>query len=164
MSRTHTFFVRQHELLLGLLGWGAGSVVVGAGLSVQRSEVLRQIGLQAIGWGAIDALLAWSGRRSARQKMALVATTTVSEDEISAARGFQRLVAINAALDVLYIGGGLRLSRSASQKQRGVGLGIAVQGLFLLIYDTLLVWWSTRWRAAHDREGSRPGTDPSTRG
>lgn len=151
MSRTKSFFTAQHDLLLGLLGWGAGSIVVGAGLARQRSEVLRQIGLQAIGWGAIDALLAWAGRRSARQRMALAATPTPHPDEIKDARGFQRLVAFNAGLDVLYILGGLWLARDPRPTRRGTGLGIAIQGLFLLIYDSLLVWWSARWRAANDR-------------
>lgn len=150
MSRTKTFFTWQHDLLLGLLGWGAGSVVVGAGLACQRSQVLRQIGLQAIGWGAIDALLAWSGRRSARQRMALAVTPMPQSDEIKAAASFQRLVAVNAGLDVLYILGGLWLARAPRPARRGTGLGIAIQGLFLLIYDSLLVWWSARWRAAND--------------
>lgn len=150
MSRTHTFFTAQHDLLLGLLGWGAGSIVVGAGLARQRSEVLRQIGLQAIGWGAIDALLAWSGRRGARQHMTLAVTPAPHPDERRAAAGFQRLVAVNAGLDVLYILGGLWLARTTRPVQRGTGLGIAIQGLFLLIYDSLLVWWSARWRATNN--------------
>lgn len=149
MERTRTFWAQQHDLLLGLLGWGAGSIVVGAGLASQRSAVLRQIGFQAITWGAIDALLAWSGRRGARQHAALVVTPTPDPDEIKAAHSFQRLVAVNAGLDLLYIAGGLRLARDGRPDRRGVGLGIAIQGLFLLIYDSLLVGWATRWRADH---------------
>ena len=151
MDRTRTFFAQQHDLLLGLLGWGVGSVVVGIGLARQRSEVLRQIGIQAIVWGAIDALLAWSGRLGARQHQTLVATPAPDPDEIKAARSFQRLVALNAGLDLLYIAGGLRLARERRADRRGIGIGIAIQGLFLLIYDSLLVWWSTRWRAARDQ-------------
>lgn len=149
MSRTKTFWASQHDLLLGLLAWGIGSTVVGAGLARDRSPVVRHIGLQAIGWGLIDALLAWNGRRSARQHRAVLATDSPDPAEFTAATGFQKLVALNAGLDVLYILGGLWLARTSEPQRRGAGIGITIQGLFLLIYDALLVWWSARWRARY---------------
>ena len=151
MQRTKTFFAQQHELLGGLLGWGVGSIVIGAGLLGDHSPVGRQIGLQALTWGAIDALLAWAGRRGARQRSELALSDRPDPDELKAAASFERLVAINAGLDLLYIVGGSRLARTADPRRRGVGLGILPQGGFLLIYDLSLLAWVRRWRVRYDR-------------
>jgi hypothetical protein len=145
--RHSDFWSWQHRALGWLLGWGVGSVVVGAALIADRRPDLRQIGQQAIGWGAIDAALALNGRRAARAKQRQKPTATAPEVEREAAR-FQQIIAVNAGLDLLYIGGGWRLLRTAGQR-RGMGLGIIIQGLFLLIYDSLLVWRVAVWRSDH---------------
>jgi hypothetical protein len=139
------FWSWQHRALGWLLGWGAASVVFGAGLATARRSDLRQIGLQAIGWGGIDAALAIGGRRDARHKQSAISAQRSVDQE--AAR-FQRIVAINAGLDLLYIAGGLRLALTARRdsSRYGTGVGIAIQGLFLLIYDSLLTWLLARQR------------------
>jgi hypothetical protein len=145
----HTdFWTWQHRALGWLLGWGAASVVIGAGLAANRQPELRQVGLQAIGWGVIDAALALNGRRAARAKQQLAATTPTVERETTR---FQQIVAVNAGLDLLYIIGGWRLIQTAGQRpqRRGMGIGIVVQGLFLLIYDSWLVWRVAAWCATH---------------
>ena len=141
------FFAWQHRALGWLLAWGAGSVVAGAGLATSRRADLRQIGLQAIGWGAIDAGLALNGRRGARANQRHDPTSAPRSASQEATR-FQRIVAINAGLDLLYIVGGLRLAQTASRNSSryGTGVGIAIQGLFLLLYDSLLTWLVTKWR------------------
>jgi hypothetical protein len=141
------FWAWQHAALGWLLAWGAGSIVAGAGLATDRRQDLRQIGLQAIVWGAIDAGLALSGRRGARKNQHRDPAEEQRSAHQEAAR-FQRIVAINAGLDLLYIAGGLRLAQTArrNQSRYGTGLGIAIQGGFLLIYDSLLTWLVAKWR------------------
>lgn len=141
------FFAWQHTVLGWLLAWGVGSIVAGAGLATNRRQDLRQIGLQAIVWGAIDAALALSGRRGARQNRHLDPASEQRSGSQEAAR-FQRILAINAGLDLLYIAGGLRLAQTARHNpgRYGTGLGIAIQGTFLLIYDSLLTWLVAKWR------------------
>lgn len=141
------FFAWQHAVLGWLLAWGVGSIVTGAGLATSRRQDLRQIGLQAIVWGAIDAALALNGRRGARNSRQLNPSSEQRSSCQEAAR-FQRIVAINAGLDVLYIAGGLRLAQTARRNtgRYGIGLGIVVQGAFLLIYDSLLTWLVAKWR------------------
>ncbi len=135
----------QRQALAWLLGWGIGSVVVGAGLATAKTPVLRHVGIQAVAWGAIDAALAYSGRENARNK--LQQGTTDAEQWVEAQR-FQRIVAINAGLDVLYVLGGWWLIRRAgsNEARRGMGLGIIIQGAFLLVYDSALVWAVAQWR------------------
>ena len=141
------FFAWQHTALGWLLAWGVGSIVGGAGLATSRRQDLRQIGLQAIVWGAIDAALALSGRRGARNSLHLDPSSERRSGTQEAAR-FQRIVAINAGLDLLYIAGGLRLAQTArhNASRYGTGVGIALQGAFLLIYDSLLTWLVAKWR------------------
>ena len=142
MSDEDSFFHFQERALGVLWAWGIGSVMVGAPALLSRRPALRQAGLQAVAWGAIDAALAWFGRRGARTKIAQAAP-----DALTQARRFRTILLINAGLDVGYVAGGLALARRARGRpdRLGIGLGIAGQGLFLLIYDSLLAWLTTPW-------------------
>lgn len=129
-----------------LIGWGLVSVLVGAvGLTV-RNTVLRQAGLQAIVWGAIDAAIGLLGRYNAT-------THAADPDQPARARRFRLIVLVNAALDVGYVATGLALIRRSSGRpaRAGMGLGILIQGLFLLLFDCALALLSgTYTRRAND--------------
>ena len=142
MSDDPSFFHLQHRLLGVLRAWGIGSAVAGALAMLSRSQVLRHIGIQAVAWGAIDAALAWFGRRGARAKIASGAT-----DGATQARRLRTILLVNAGLDVGYIAGGLVLARSARGRsdRLGAGLGIAVQGVFLLCYDAVFAQRIAGW-------------------
>lgn len=131
------FYEWQERALGGLLAWGAASIVTGAGLSRGRSALTRHAGLQAIGWGAIDLLLALNGRRTARRKAGVATPAETARD----ARRFKVILGVNVALDSLYVLGGRRLARASERpERRGAGIGIAAQGMFLLVYDAVLLW------------------------
>jgi hypothetical protein len=111
---------------------------------LSRDQRIRQAGIQAIVWGAIDAALAWFGRRGARDKIGQGAN-----DGLCQARRFRLILLINAGLDLGYVAGGAALLRGARGRDErvGTGWGIIVQGLFLLIYDSALAWMVGRWVA-----------------
>jgi len=144
MSYSTEYYGWLERALGWLWAWGIGSVVAGAGLASQRSPQLRHAGLQTLGWGAIDAALAISARLGARRKHA---QPPDEQAAIADARRTRAIVAVNVLLDVGYISGGLLLARRAGRRpdRRGMGIGIVVQGLFLLIYDALLVLALGRW-------------------
>lgn len=148
MLEQDTFWRWQERVLGGLLAWGALNVVAGAGLARSRSVVVRRAGQQAWVWGLIDLLLAVNGRRGARRQ-------SVSADDAAtyaAASRFQMILAVNSLLDVGYVAGGTSLAMRAADHsdRRGTGLGITVQGLFLLVYDCLLLSAASRWIRPHD--------------
>ncbi|NTW02092.1 MAG: hypothetical protein HGA19_12525 [Oscillochloris sp.] len=137
----HNFFVYQRRALRPLLRWGMGSSVVGVMLSLLPDDYWQQIGTQAVAWGMIDAALAVAGRRSALVKAELSFAGDMSESqECAEAEHFRRILLLNAGLDVIYIIVGLAVAQwyNDTPKRRGLGHGVAVQGLFLLAFDSLL--------------------------
>ena len=81
-----------------LLLWGAISTIGGVLLHFTRQPFWIGVGQQAIGWGAIDALIAlFAGRASAKP---------------FSGRTLRRILLFNAGLDVLYVLGGLILART----------------------------------------------------
>lgn len=134
------FFVYQRRALRPLLVWGIASTIVGT-LLLPFAGFWRQFGLQAASWGAIDAVLAIVGRRRAMLKAEELASNALDPEQADrAAEQFRRVLLINAGLDVLYIASGLfTAGRFRERADRvGLGIGIVVQGLFLLFFDTLL--------------------------
>ena len=124
----HSF---SRSVSLRLLLWSVLSMAGGALLWRRGGPFWRGFGAQAVGWGAIDALIALSGLRPGRQPPA---------DPARAARNLRRLLWFNAALDVGYMAGGVRLARSKGQADahwRGQGWGIVVQGAFLFVFDVV---------------------------
>jgi hypothetical protein len=135
-----SFYDYQRRRLGILLAWGLGSMLAGPLALLSRDALWRQFGVQTFSWGAIDALLAFFGRRGARRNAARRERDELSPaDELREARRFRAILLLNAGLDVLYIAGGAALAwRQRRRDRRGMGLGIIPQGAFLLAYDCLL--------------------------
>jgi hypothetical protein len=114
-----------------LLHWSIFSVASGLPLAASRAPLLRGLGQQFIAWGTIDGAIALAGHWSNQRK----AEQGVATEEIEKLR---RLLLVNAGLDVFYVAGGLALVARRGQNDpywRGMGLGIVVQGGFLLAFD-----------------------------
>jgi hypothetical protein len=137
VNDSRDFFQFQYRALGVLWAWGLGSVAAGLAALISRDQRTRHAGVQAFAWGAVDAALAWLGRRGARNKIRQGAN-----DGTLQARRFRTILLINAGLDAGYITAGWALLRSARGRDErvGMGLGIIVQGLFLLVYDSALAW------------------------
>lgn len=134
------FFAYQRRALRPLLAWGVGSTLLGT-LLLPFAGFWRHFGIQAASWGAIDAVLAIAGRRGALLKAEALAAEQIDEAAVEReAAQFRRILLFNAGLDLLYIASGVftALRFRHRPERRGLGWGIAVQGLFLLLFDTLL--------------------------
>lgn len=135
------FYGYQQRRMSLLLGWGLFSIV--AGLLAQRNPraFWKQFGLQALTWGAIDAALALFGLNGANKKEERFALGELgARDEAKEARGFYRILLINTGLDVLYIAGGAWLLQrfKGRDDRQGMGVGVMVQGVWLLLFDGLV--------------------------
>lgn len=137
-----------------LLAWGLLSSTAGLLLMLRRPRgYWFHYGLQALSWGVIDALLAVNGQRQARQRLAAVRAGTRSRSD--AARDLQqlqRILLVNAGLDILYMLSGRWTAQRWRERddRRGLGDGIALQGLFLFAYDVLFAAAIARRREKDD--------------
>lgn len=110
----------EQQLTRTLGRWAAASVAVGTGLSVPART--RGFGRQTFAWGAVDGAIAAYGARNRRAKGP------------TDPQRLRRVLLVNAALDVGYLATGAWLVRDG--RWRGDGLGVLVQGGFLLWLDT----------------------------
>jgi len=135
----------QLRLSRRLLGWALPSTAAGLVLAWLGSGLWRGFGIQAAAWGAVDAAIALLGRRSAlrsrqREQRETAGSGSAAELRRTEARRLRRILWVNAALDVLYVGGGLALALTLGRSNPaalGHGAGIAVQGLFLLFFGVI---------------------------
>jgi hypothetical protein len=144
----------ERELTGALGAWATGSVAVGIALAYlgkrTHQPVVEGFARQQIGWGAIDGAIAAIGwarsRGQAPDGLAIVTDDDrPSDDDDARAARLQRILAVNATLDVVYVVAGAALTaaheplaqRSGRDRQEivGDGLGIVVQGGFLLALD-----------------------------
>ncbi|MBC8161270.1 MAG: hypothetical protein H7Z42_08625 [Roseiflexaceae bacterium] len=144
---TREFFFFQRLVGWALLVWGVSNIGLGVASLFGRQPFLRQFGLQALSWGAINAVIAVFGLRGALKSLAQ------GDDPAASGGRFRVVVAVNALLDLGYLAGGTAALRSARGKpgRAGTGVGIIVQGLFLLIFDLVLVALSGKYTRPANR-------------
>lgn len=129
----------QRNLSTTLQGWAASSISSGLLMTTAREDLVKGMGEQFAGWGAVNMAIATFGKRSAasrRQEPDALTPAVIAKEQ----RNLARLLWINAALDVLYVLGGLRVVRTkgaADERWRGRGWGIVVQGGFLFFFDVI---------------------------
>lgn len=144
-QRTGDVWTESGRLAKVLGGWSALSIVTGVGCALvgwrRSNPVLSGLGRQSVAWGAVDGAIAAFGARHAGEDR-----TGAAADPVARARRLQKVLAVNAALDVGYLALGTRLARRRPKRSDGTGLrtrdtrgdGLAVlgQGAFLLALDT----------------------------
>lgn len=128
----------RHLLIGSVLSVGGGILLLFG------TPFWRGLGLQGLVWGAIDAAIAGFGLVSLRRKRSRPDADTPAA-LAKETHNLRRLLLINAGLDVLYIvGGTVVLTQLTTDFARGNGVGIIVQGAFLLLFDTFYAF-----RAGH---------------
>jgi hypothetical protein len=132
-----TLLAAERSHLLRLILWGVGSVIAGTALLVLvatrrgaagGSPLLANFAVQCAAWGAIDLLIAgfaWRG---------------LALRDLAGATKLDRLLWLNTGLDVGYVAVGIALAAVGWQLGRrlglvGAGIGVAVQGLALVVLD-----------------------------
>jgi hypothetical protein len=110
------------RLGIALIAWSIVSIIVGIVLLLVPSSLIQGIGLQALLWGVIDALIALVG--------------VLRNKEMSADKA-ARFLRINVFLDVGYMVVGVLLMVFLWMDAfiLGNGIGIIIQGAFLFVLD-----------------------------
>lgn len=126
---TYDVLAHQERAMDVLLAWGGLSMGSGAVLTLQGSAVARGLGIQNLAWGAIDLGIALWARSGIEQKR----LEGYSPEEER--KSFRKILLINTLLDLLYIAVGVGLMASGKEQLRGHGIGVTLQGSFLLVFD-----------------------------
>lgn len=125
----------QSQLSFRLLIWSAVSVISGLSM-LSRGKFWKSIGTQFVVWGLIDALIAVGGQLLSDNRFSKTQPEDMRDRIHKEKRNLSIALWVNAGLDVLYIVGGLRwMNRKDDDSARGNGLGVVIQGAFLLIFD-----------------------------
>jgi hypothetical protein len=149
----------QRNAMWILGAWAGASILSGVGLSVQsENTTLRYLGFQNIGWGAVNAAIAVSALFGLSGQFAALDTLGTDGrallDELSQEQTFAKILLVNTGLDVGYmlVGAalmwGARNGLARSEEVFGSGLGVVIQGAFLLVFD---IW---QVLASGDRTGA----------
>lgn len=108
-----------------LLSQAGGAAVALLGHGPRAAGFARQ----SAAWGAIDLAIAAAGHLGARKGV---------QDRVAETTALRRLLLVNAVLDVGYMATGAALVRAGTVRGRdgvGDGVGVLVQGTFLLVLD-----------------------------
>ena len=130
----------QKKMTLRLLSWAGVSILAGGILSRLNDQLIKGVGMQAIGWGLVNAGIAIFGGMAAKKRMNTLPDALDIEVQQKETAKLARLLWINTALDVLYMLGGISLIRSRGRtdpKAAGHGWGIMIQGEFLFWFDLI---------------------------
>lgn len=127
-----------------LYAWSAFSVFGGLGVwLLSEHPFWYGVGLQFVVWGVIDALIAFFGQFGMRRKLANLDYPEDRHVQRKETRRLRRLLFVNAGLDILYIAAGITLVLTLGVDDvfaRGNGVGIVVQGAYLLFFDLFHGW------------------------
>ncbi len=130
----------ERNAMLILLTWG-GLNMAGGGLLAATSAKHRDFGLMSAGWGLVNAGIAGYALLSASAPDPSVSF----QDVLSAEQLFNRILAVNTGLNVAYIGVGWSMNyMGGKSRTRDFGSAIVVQGIFLLIFDAILLYDSSQ--------------------
>ena len=119
-----------------LFEWARLSTGIGA-VMLAGNTFWQRVGFQFLGWAAVNAVLAGFGQRASAQRAGQLPKLLARPIRRKTARGFRRLLWINAGLDILYMIGALWWMRRRPEDPavQGTGAGIIAQSAFLFVFD-----------------------------
>ncbi|MDX2128330.1 MAG: hypothetical protein SFU91_04770 [Chloroherpetonaceae bacterium] len=127
-----------------LAGWAAVSIASGVALSLNSSSKAKYAGYQAVGWGAVNAAIAGFALYGIGQDFAGLDSISNSSSallsELNEEHSFSKVLLVNLGLDVGYMGVGITLMALSRNRKNedalfGSGIGVLIQGAFLLGFD-----------------------------
>lgn len=129
---------KQGMQILG--AWAVASMALSA--SQLRKEPLQQAYHQMnLGWNTVNLAIAGFGLYQSLNAATDLSLSESLQEQIS----IEKILAINAALDVAYMAGGFYLREYANrsdnpQRYEGFGRAVIVNGAFLFAFDVIMYW------------------------
>jgi len=124
---TYDVFNHYDKAMNVLIGWGGANITAGVPMMFSEDARIKRIGSQSLLWGAINTGIGVIAKTTNRRS---------GESQKQKKASFRRAMVINGLLDVGYITAGILLSRlGKSERLRSSGVGVIIQGTFLLGFD-----------------------------
>lgn len=127
----------QNRLTNRLFVWASSSIIIGLILILSPKRVLKGMGIQFIGWGFVDFLIGYVGKKNAARKRKL----DNHQDSVIVKKETEnliRILIINSIADIFYIITGLFIINKKGKSDpfwAGHGIGVLIQGAFLFLFD-----------------------------
>lgn len=135
-NETRLNYNQKGMLILGT--WAVGNMIwggVGASQTSGETKAFHQMNLY---WNSVNLLIAGLGYWQASKEVP-------SSDfwaTMDAQQSIEKILLVNAALDLAYMGGGLYLKerglRKSNDRLIGFGKSIILQGAFLMVFDGIM--------------------------
>lgn len=136
----HQRFIKRKMPILG--GWAIANITVGAIRASRTSGSLSHFHEGNALWNTVNLGIAAVGYYNAHKQLKEESDKTVREQAMEV-RQLDKVLWINAGLDVGYMAGGLVLNdygiRNNRARWEGYGKALVLQGAFLLLYDAYLI-------------------------
>lgn len=124
------------------------------GLALNRAGGFwKGVGSQAFGWAIINIAIGYFGRRGTRKRLDEIDAPNSPEVQRKESRKLRNILLVNCFLNPLYILGGWRFMQTRGKNaplQRGIGVGIMIQGALLAVFDIFHVTRLIRDTATRD--------------
>lgn len=135
-NQTRLDYNKKGMLILGL--WAAGNMAVGGVMAGRTSGEIKGFHQMNMYWNSVNLAIAGFGYYQATKE------TPGSEfwATMDAQQGIEKILLVNAALDVAYMAGGMFLlergKRLDKDQFKGFGKSIVLQGAFLMGFDVVM--------------------------
>ncbi|MDO9553219.1 hypothetical protein [Rhodonellum sp.] len=135
-NQTRVDYNKKGMLILGL--WAAGNMAVGGVMAGRTSGETKGFHQMNIYWNSVNLAIAGFGYYQATKEIPNSEFWATME----AQQGIEKILLVNAALDVAYMAGGLFLlergKRLEKDQFKGFGKSIVLQGAFLMGFDVVM--------------------------
>lgn len=142
-SAYNTERLRLNEVGMSILGsWAIGNMAFSSLSLKGASPEVKAFHQMNIGWNAVNLTISGFGYYAALHDPVDLSIV----ESIKAGEQMKHILLFNAGLDVGYILGGLYLIERAKNtpnrqdQLRGFGKGVVMNGAFLLVFDSIMVW------------------------
>ena len=136
----HQRFIKRKMPILG--GWAIANIASGTAGAVRTGGSLSHFHEGNALWNTVNLGIAAMGYYNAHKRLNQGSDKTPRE-QAREVRQLDKVLLINAGLDVGYMTGGLVLNDYGIRKNKarweGYGKALVLQGAFLLLYDTYLI-------------------------
>lgn len=135
-NQTRLEYNKKGMLILG--SWAVGNMVWGGLAARHQSGELKAFHQMNLYWNSVNLLIAGLGYWQATKEI----PGNDFWQTIEAQQGIEKILLVNAALDVAYMTGGLYLKerglRKSNDRLVGFGKSVILQGSFLLVFDGIM--------------------------